>query len=55
MIRVNNRPFWYNLKLGETYGMSDSISVTRVPGGWVYSTHNSCTFIPFDTEFIGGD
>ena len=48
----------YKLKLHECTVIDNSISVMRVPGGWIYDMWNNDTdnpkagtFVPFDNEF----
>jgi hypothetical protein len=44
----------YDLKLHEITDVSNSYSVMRVPGGWIYSAIGSADhtiFVPFDNEF----
>lgn len=39
----------------DTYGFNWTI--TRVPGGWIYTTeqrHDHSVFVPFSTEYDGG-
>jgi hypothetical protein len=51
----------YGLKLHESMSFkiiidgstnTDTISVLRVPGGWLYSSHG---FVPFNNEFMEVD
>ena len=54
----------YELQLHETvifpvHGVGTNLTVTRVPGGWLYDTHSTCngpqtTFVPFCEEFRQG-
>jgi len=46
----------YTLKLHEHIVTSDSLIITRVPGGWIYeySIVDSLVFVPFSGEFMGG-
>lgn len=37
----------YELKLHEELKISTDLSVIRVPGGWLYKTKHSTTFVPF--------
>jgi hypothetical protein len=44
----------YQLKLHEELTLNRSISVLRVPGGWIYRFDNRDTnyvFVPFDNGF----
>ena len=45
----------YKLKLLESMPVGRNINITRVPGGWVFSNMQGCTFIPYDNEFMGHD
>lgn len=49
---MSNQSFWYELKLGEKYGLDEWNSIMRVPGGWVLSTPTSDVFIPYNDEFL---
>lgn len=44
---MSNQSFWYELNLGERYGIGQYFSVMRVPGGWILSSPVSDVFIPF--------
>lgn len=46
----------YDLKLHESVNISNSCTVTRVPGGWIYYTGNcyeveTAVFVPYNEEF----
>ena len=47
----------YELELHEETGISKYCYVTRVPGGWIYSSYNGSSdmqvqvFVPFSNEF----
>lgn len=44
----------YSLKLHEDYTV-DGVSITRVPGGWIYMFGMGLIFIPFNNEFKEND
>jgi len=62
MIRINKSSELYDMKLHDQRTLYHpgidgiSWSITRVPGGWIYSspnTNNSVSvFVPFDNEFM---
>lgn len=45
----------YELKLHETRVLAKAVSVTRVPGGWLYYMYqfqgSAMQFVPYNTEF----
>ena len=41
----------YSLDIGQSFDFDNFTSVKRMPGGWIYRSHNNGTFIPFNTEF----
>lgn len=45
---------WYSLKLGQTINIDCTVSITRVPGGWLLTDRDVLTetFIPFNNEFM---
>lgn len=49
----------YQMSLHETFNVSPTLAVTRVPGGWIYETYDDYTdtwyptFVPFNNEFQG--
>lgn len=50
----------YELELHQQVNITARISVTRVPGGWIYtfresSTAFSTSFVPFNNEYMGNN
>jgi len=46
---------FYKLTLGSTKKLNKDVSITRVPGGWIWASDkdpNPGTFIPYNDEFI---
>lgn len=46
---------FFNIKLGETKKLNKDVSITRVPGGWMWVSvlnPNPGTFIPYSDEFL---
>ena len=41
----------YNLELHEVLKVSNTMHITRLSGGWLYSTGANATFVPFSSEF----
>lgn len=50
----------YNMKLHDEFELWPGLTITRVPGGWIYRTEaqqpggwyiNQC-FVPFNNEFL---
>lgn len=45
----------YSMKLAESIELDNRFVITRVPGGWIYSSTSyesrTAVFVPFDNEF----
>ncbi len=41
----------HNMKLGQHMAPDVSCVITRLPGGWAYSTIHGTCFVPYSTEF----
>lgn len=46
---------FYKLKLGDVINIGKDVTVTRVPGGWIWASlgrPSPTTFIPYNDEFL---
>jgi hypothetical protein len=42
----------YDMKLHDAIEIARGITyVVRVPGGWLYTSHNTSVFVPYHNEF----